>query len=110
MQQTISFEDLPQYESLVQMLEARAGERPDGVAARFLGDGGRETERGTYGELSTRARRIAAQLRQLAEPGERVLLFYPPGLEYIATFFGCLYTGVLAVPAYPCVGQPNKDV
>jgi acyl-CoA synthetase (AMP-forming)/AMP-acid ligase II len=30
-----------------------------------------------------------------------VLLLFPPGLEYIAGFFGCLYAGVAAVPAYP---------
>jgi acyl-CoA synthetase (AMP-forming)/AMP-acid ligase II/acyl carrier protein len=33
--------------------------------------------------------------------GERALLLYPPGLEFIAAFFGCLYAGVVAVPAYP---------
>jgi acyl-CoA synthetase (AMP-forming)/AMP-acid ligase II len=33
--------------------------------------------------------------------GERALLLYPPGLEYIAAFFGCLYGGAVAVPAYP---------
>ncbi len=33
--------------------------------------------------------------------GERALLLYPAGLEFIAAFFGCLYAGVVAVPAYP---------
>ncbi|MCP4327281.1 MAG: fatty acyl-AMP ligase, partial [Alphaproteobacteria bacterium] len=33
--------------------------------------------------------------------GERALLLYPPGLDYVAAFFGCLYAGVIAVPAYP---------
>ncbi|MEO1693572.1 MAG: AMP-binding protein, partial [Cyanobacteria bacterium J06631_6] len=33
--------------------------------------------------------------------GERALLLYPPGLEFIAAFLGCLYAGVIAVPVYP---------
>ena len=33
--------------------------------------------------------------------GERALLLYPPGLEFIVAWFGCLYAGVVAVPAYP---------
>ena len=34
-------------------------------------------------------------------PGDRVLLLVPPGLDYVAAFFGCLYAGAVAVPAYP---------
>ena len=33
--------------------------------------------------------------------GERALLLYPPGLDFISAFFGCLYGGVVAVPVYP---------
>jgi acyl-CoA synthetase (AMP-forming)/AMP-acid ligase II len=33
--------------------------------------------------------------------GERALLLYPPGLDFVAGFFGCLYSGTIAVPAYP---------
>ena len=29
------------------------------------------------------------------------MLVYPPGIDYIAAFFGCLYAGAIAVPAYP---------
>ncbi|MGH8548058.1 MAG: AMP-binding protein [Methylococcales bacterium] len=36
---------------------------------------------------------------------KRALLLYPPGLDYIAAFFGCLYAGVVAVPAYPPIRQ-----
>ncbi|MFP2906619.1 AMP-binding protein [Pyxidicoccus sp. 3LFB2] len=48
-----------------------------------------------------RARRIGAVLQSLSRAGERAVLLYPPGLEYIAGFFGCLYSGLVAVPAYP---------
>ena len=55
----------------------------------------------TYGELDGRARAIGAALQELSATGERALLLYPPGFEYIAAFFGCLYANVIAVPAYP---------
>ncbi|WP_416676129.1 fatty acyl-AMP ligase [Egbenema bharatensis] len=36
------------------------------------------------------------------------MLLFPPSLEYIAAFFGCLYAGVIAVPAYP--PRPNRSL
>lgn len=54
----------------------------------------------TYGELDAQARRIAQLLRRSASPGDRVLLAFVPGLEYVAAFYGCLYAGVVAVPTY----------
>ena len=52
-------------------------------------------------ELDRQARAIAAWLQSLNLEGERALLLYPAGLDFIAAFFGCLYAGVVAVPAYP---------
>ena len=61
----------------------------------------------TYGELDRRARVIAARLQLELQPGDRALLVYPPGLDFIAAFFGCLYAGVVAVPAtYPKPRRP----
>ena len=64
-------------------------------------DGKTTEHRLTYGELDRQARAIAVTLQALDTTGERALLLYPPGLAYIAAFFGCLYAGVVAVPAYP---------
>src|SRR5690606_14263887 len=47
------------------------------------------------------ARAIAARLQDLKMTGERALLLYPSGLDFVAALFGCLYAGVIAVPAYP---------
>ena len=52
-------------------------------------------------ELHRRASAIAARLRQRLQPGDRALLLFAPGLDFIDAFFGCLYAGVVAVPAYP---------
>jgi amino acid adenylation domain-containing protein len=35
------------------------------------------------------------------EAPPRALLLFPPGLDFVAAFFGCLYAGVIAVPSYP---------
>ncbi|MFY9826635.1 MAG: fatty acyl-AMP ligase, partial [Thermoanaerobaculia bacterium] len=88
------------------MLRARAEERPRQVAFTFLAaDGQTEAGRLTYAELDGRARVVAAALREVVAPGERALLLYPPGLDFIVAFFGCLYADVVAVPAYP--PRPN---
>jgi acyl transferase domain-containing protein/acyl-CoA synthetase (AMP-forming)/AMP-acid ligase II/acyl carrier protein len=71
------------------------------VAFRFLADGETEESRLTYEELESRARAIAAALAPQAAAGDRALLFYSGGLEFIAAFWGCLYAGVVAVPVFP---------
>ncbi|NEQ18044.1 MAG: fatty acyl-AMP ligase [Moorea sp. SIO3E2] len=72
---------------------------PNQLAYIFLQNG--ETPSGslTYGELDRQATAIASHLQSM--PGERALLLYPSGLEFISAFFGCLYAGVVAVPVYP---------
>ncbi|HEY0781787.1 MAG TPA: AMP-binding protein, partial [Thermoanaerobaculia bacterium] len=87
------------------MLRRRASESPERPAYTFLTAGEIESGRLTWGELEARARGVAAALAAVASPGERALLLYPPGLDFVVAFFGCLYAGVVAVPAYP--PRPN---
>jgi amino acid adenylation domain-containing protein len=87
--------------TLADLLRARAAEHPEREAYLFLVDGEEEGARLTWGELDRRARAVAAVLRESLRPGDRALLLYPPGLDFVAAFFGCLYAGVVAVPAYP---------
>lgn len=83
--------------TLVELLQHRQAE-PLGYS--FLNEG-KEPSHLTYQQLDRQARAIAVHLKSFAQPGDRVLLFYPPSLDYIAAFFGCLYAGIIAVPAYP---------
>ncbi|MBM3289597.1 MAG: fatty acyl-AMP ligase [Candidatus Hydrogenedentes bacterium] len=93
------------------MVRARAESDPDRMAYQFLDDGETEGARLTYGQLDTRARAIAAHLRRRCAPGHRALLVFPPGLDYMATFLGCLYAGVVAVPVYPPdLGRLNRSL
>ncbi len=94
--------------SLVSVLRGHSQAKPDLVLYRFLGKGESETERLTCFDLDRRARAIAARLQAAGHPGDRALLLFPPGLEFIAAFMGCLYAGVAAVPAYP--PNPNQSL
>lgn len=87
--------------TLVDLLCVRADISPYAEAYCFLSTGKEQTSHVTYRELNQRAQAIAAHLQGLLYTGERALLLYPPGLEYIAAFFGCIYAGVVAVPCYP---------
>ncbi|MGE7991997.1 non-ribosomal peptide synthetase [Pseudomonas sp. NPDC089554] len=87
--------------TLVQALAQRAASTPDQVALRFLADDPRDQAVLSYRELDLRARTIAAALQARADFGDRAVLLFPSGPDYVAAFFGCLYAGVIAVPAYP---------
>lgn len=94
--------------TLVELLRWRAQHQPDQRAYTFLADGESEQGHLTYRELDQQTRTIGAWLQSLEASHERVLLLYPPGLMYIAAFFGCLYAGAVAVPVYP--PRPNRTL
>ncbi|HYO16630.1 MAG TPA: AMP-binding protein, partial [Thermoanaerobaculia bacterium] len=85
----------------IQLLRQRAQQDPNKCAYTFLTDGEEEGASLTYAELDLRARALGAWLQRMDAAGERALLLYNPGLEFIAAFLGCLYAGTAAVPAYP---------
>ncbi len=87
--------------TLVQALQRRAARTPDRVALRFLADTPEQALVLSYRDLDLRARSIAAALQAQADRGDRAVLLFPSGADYVAAFFGCLYAGVIAVPAYP---------
>ena len=94
--------------TLVDILQQRATNQPHKTAYTFLVDGESETASITYGELDRRARAIATYLQSICSAQERVLLLFPSSLDYIEAFFGCLYAGVIAIPAYP--PRPNRSL
>ena len=92
----------PDFHSLVSMLRHRALHQENCRAYTFLADGENENAVLTYGQLDRRARVIAAALVDRGvRPGDRSILLYPPGLDFITAFFGAIYAGVIAVPCYP---------
>ncbi|MCU0613230.1 MAG: AMP-binding protein, partial [Candidatus Eisenbacteria bacterium] len=87
--------------SLFEAALSRATVQPDSKAYAFLKDGLSVQESLTYGQLHREACAIAGFLQSRMKAGARVLLLYPPGLDFVRAFWGCLYAGVLAVPAPP---------
>jgi acyl-CoA synthetase (AMP-forming)/AMP-acid ligase II len=97
-----------QANTLVDILRHRASLQPEKVAYTFLTDGETEAVSLTYHQLEQKAQTIATYIQSLCEPQTRVLLLYPPGLGFIEAFFGCLYAGMIAIPAYP--PRPNRSI
>ena len=89
--------------TFVDLLSYRASFQPDVLAFRFLSYSatGVEEDTITFQALDARARQIAKQLLKKCQPGDRALMLYPSGLDFITAYFGCLYAGVIAVPGYP---------
>jgi 1-acyl-sn-glycerol-3-phosphate acyltransferase len=87
-----------QGETLVEMLQFRAAVQPDDLAYAFLHNGEDVRDRQTWAQLAARSQAVARAVSQAAAPGDRALLLFPAGLDFIAAFFGCLSAGVIAVP------------
>ncbi|HKV10827.1 MAG TPA: AMP-binding protein, partial [Thermoanaerobaculia bacterium] len=96
---------MAEFNDLVHLLRSRGEERAERLAYTFLRDGEVEEATLRYGELDTRARAIGAALERLGGRGERALLLFPAGLDFVSAFFGCLYAGAVAVPSYPPVAR-----
>jgi len=93
--------------TLADLARYRALQQPEQLAFTFLPDSDGLLVSLTYRELDQRSQAIAAQLQEMGLQGERALLLYPPGLDYLTAFLGCLYAGVVAVPAYPPRNRRN---
>src|SRR4029453_4377894 len=89
------------FSTLVDALRHRASHKYESRADVFLPEGEEEGPCLTYGELDQWARAVAARLQELDVSGQRALLLFPPGLEFLAAFFGCLFGVVLAARSYP---------
>jgi len=87
--------------NLIDLLRLRAVQQPNRQAYTFLVDGQEEPASMTFGQLDLQARAVAVLIGSAGARDERVLLLYPPGLEYISSFMGCLYAGAVAVPVPP---------
>jgi len=87
--------------TITEVLRYWVSRQPDKLLYRWLDDVGKEETLWTFAGVDCKARALAFELRRHAEIGDRALLLYAPGVDYVAAFLGCLYAGVVAVPAYP---------
>jgi acyl-CoA synthetase (AMP-forming)/AMP-acid ligase II len=89
------------FHSLISILRNRAQDYPHKQTYRFLEDGEFKEIILTNEELDRHARAIGAKLQALSSEGDRVLMLFSPGIDFIRAYFGCLYAKVMAVPVYP---------
>lgn len=96
--------------SLVDLLTKHADQQPDRTAYRHLvtGDCDGEIQDISYGRLAQRSRAVAAWLQERGLAGSRAVLLYPPGLEFMSGYLGCLSAGVVAVPGVPPQGRSQN--
>src|ERR1700720_3391998 len=89
--------------SILGHLDRLADEHPDKLLYSYLDVNGNQIESYSYASFLHRTKAIAEHLRRqhrfAAE--DRLLLAYPPGLEMICAFFGCVRAGLIPVPVYP---------
>jgi natural product biosynthesis luciferase-like monooxygenase protein len=97
--------------NLMELLRSRASSSPDHVLYSFLREDlsiGREL---SLGQLDLRVRAIAGALQTSTRPGDRILLLFPFGPEFLEGFFGSIYAGRIPVPAYtPRPGRPSHTL
>lgn len=94
-----------QKDNLISLLQQRSDFCENQVLYRFVQSDDASAQKLTAGALEARAMSIALELNRCCKKGDRALLMYNSGLEFIAAFFGCLYAQVIAVPVYP----PRKN-
>ena len=91
--------------TLIDVLRERAAAQPERTAFTFLESGEREAQRLSWAGVDRRGRALAAAIQAKTRPGDRVLILLPPGIEFVPAFFGVLYAGAVAIPAYPPAGS-----
>jgi acyl-CoA synthetase (AMP-forming)/AMP-acid ligase II/acyl carrier protein len=90
-------------DSLVDILRYWTAEKPNAEVFRFYPQGEGEYTLHSFSEFDNRCRAIASHLQPYQ--GQRALLLFNSGMEFLEAFFACFYAGVTAVPAYP----PRKN-
>jgi amino acid adenylation domain-containing protein len=91
---------LNQRATLIDLLRDRAAAEPERDGFLWIADDEHAVRKLSYSSLDRRARAVAAWLQQNVVAADRVVLLFDPGLDFLAGFFGCLYAGAIAVPAY----------
>ncbi|MFF1296211.1 MULTISPECIES: fatty acyl-AMP ligase [unclassified Streptomyces] len=102
---------MDQHRTFVELMRARADEHGDRTALIFSADPLRAEadETLTYGELDRAARRVAALLQERFTVGDRLLVLHPSGTGFARSLLGCMYAGMVPVPAPPPDGPQRKQ-
>ncbi len=99
------------FKTLGQVLTHWSEIQPEHKAYTMLDNNGVEESQITYGELQSQAKKIAQTLLASGLQSRNVILLYPPGIDFIVAFFGCLYAGVIPAPIHaPKRNRSNQKI
>ncbi|NLG55016.1 MAG: AMP-binding protein [Rhodococcus sp.] len=89
--------------TLIDHVERHTRKNSDELAYRYIDysrerDG--EAQELTWDQFGVRLRAIAARLQQVTEPGDRVAILAPQGLDYVISFFAAIFAGTISVPLF----------
>lgn len=87
-------------DSLVDLIEHRAKNQADKIAYTHLKDRDGDIEEISYADFEKRVKQLAAKLQEFGVEGERIVLMYPPGIDYTVAYFAVIFAGAIAVPVY----------
>ena len=90
--------------NMIDVLRTRADAHPDDTAYTFLESGEHAGNTQTWATLDRRGRALGASIAARVDPGARVLIMLPPGIDFASAVFGVLYAGAIAIPTYPPAG------
>lgn len=96
-------------QSMIDVLRRHAAERSERLLCSFSSDGTESPIRWTYQDVDEHARRIAGWLQEHNMAERPVLLAFPPSIDFVAAFLGCLYAKSIAVPTPPPRRNPSGD-
>lgn len=74
---------------------------PDKIIYTHLVDGEENAITITYKELCQRSETIAYQLLQKYQPGQRAILIFDTGIDFVSSLWACFISGIVAVPLSP---------
>ncbi|WP_442790314.1 long-chain-fatty-acid--AMP ligase FadD32 [Nocardia sp. CDC153] len=103
---------IPDNQTMVDLVDRHAAVNGDELAYRYI-DYSRERD-GEYHDISwnrfgVRLRAVAARLQQVTQPGDRVAILAPQGLDYIVAMYAAVYAGNIAVPLFDPDEQGHTD-
>jgi len=93
-------------DSIIELIRFRALHQTDDIAYIHIKDNKDNKENITYGEFEQRIKALAAKLQSYDIQGERIILMYPSGIDYIVAYFAVIYSGAIAVPVY----EPRQSI
>ncbi|BCE03391.1 amino acid adenylation domain-containing protein [Marinicellulosiphila megalodicopiae] len=93
--------------NIKQVISGHAVTAANKTAFTFIEENGTHSHI-TFKDLHLSALNIASNLKKQRDSNDRVVILLPQGLEYVQTFLGCLYAGVIAVPLFPPVSKKHS--